>query len=573
MKRCRPAASGDDFGRGGGWRLFLLLAALAVAVYANALGNPFHFDDLHSIEHNPHIRSIANLPDFFADPQTFSSERQGMMFRPLLLTTYALNWEVGDDNPAGFRWVNIALHALLAHRVCHQITGDAMVGLLAALIMVLHPLHSELINYISSRSDLLVAVLVMAAFAFAAGESGLSMSRPTAFVAFAAGLLSKSVAVTAPVLIADHVLWARGWQGLRKRSRGYLALAAITGAYLVTIVLNRFVASSVAKAPRGFGDQAWTQVKGYVCYLWKFTMPVNLAVRWWRSPVALGLVWFAVTLSPASLFPLNLLVVERRIYLAAFGLALIAAWALAGAGSLLVLGLIFAVLVLQRNGDWSTRTGLWERTVAASPEMPRPRFNLALAYAKEERHAEALVHLETALRLQPNFAGAWAELGNIRKELGDLAAAEQAYRQALEFSPSLEGVYYNLGNVYQAAGRHAEAVAQYRETLSRDPEFADAHNNLGQAFEQMGRADSARFQYRRAGPHAGLVQLGCNSRARREGRRGRHRVHARPRPSGRASRLCREFDVPGVCRQGTSGAGPAAGQRIVTCDILGRREG
>ena len=194
-------------------------------------------------------------------------------------------------------------------------------------------------------------------------------------------------------------------------------------------------------------------------------------------------------------------------YLAAFGLALIAAWALAGmlvrlgragAVGLLVLGLIFAILVLQRNGDWSTRTGLWERTVAVSPEMPRPRVNLALAYAKEERHAEALVHLETALRLQPNFAGAWAELGNIRKELGDLAAAEQAYRQALEFSPSLEGVYYNLGNVYQAAGRHAEAVAQYRETLSRDPEFTDAHNNLGQAFEQMGRADSARFQYRRA---------------------------------------------------------------------------
>jgi protein O-GlcNAc transferase len=103
---------------------------------------------------------------------------------------------------------------------------------------------------------------------------------------------------------------------------------------------------------------------------------------------------------------------------------------------------------------------------------------------KEKREAEALTHLRAALNIQPDFADAWVELGNISHKNGALGEAEKAFRQALQYSPSLEGVYYNLGNVYQRGGRFVEAIAQYRETLCRDPTFADAYNNLGQAYEK-----------------------------------------------------------------------------------------
>ena len=526
-------------------RLLLILVALTAAIYANAIGSPFHFDDLHSIEQNPHIRSIGNFADFFTDLHTFSSERRGTMFRPLLLTTYAFNYEFGGADPVGFRWVNVILHALagvLVYHACRRITRSVVVATLAGIMMVLHPIHSELINYISSRSDLLVSCFVLGAFVLATRESGLSVRRPGAFLSYTAGLLSKSVATTLPVLVAAHDLWRSGWShfrrvDLRRRGMGYAALAVISIAYLVTITANRFIGQSLAKAPRGIEEQVWTQLKGYAFYIWKFSMPVNLAVepqffvsttllepapllatalllslavcagRWWRSPLALGGFWFAVTLLPASLFPLNLLVVERRMYLASVGLILIAGWGLArflererriGTASAAVLGLIFAILCMQRNEDWTSRIGLWESTVAAAPGMPRPRVNLALAYVVEGRESEAVSHLQTALKIQPDFADAWVELGNISHDNGAYGDAERAYRKALNYSPTLEGVYYNLGNVYQDAGRYEEAIAQYRETLRRDPSFANAHNNLGQAHEKTGNADTALVHYRLA---------------------------------------------------------------------------
>ena len=56
---------------------FALAAAgallLVLAAYANHFGGGFHFDDSHVIEQNLYLRSLANLPRFFTDANTFSS--------------------------------------------------------------------------------------------------------------------------------------------------------------------------------------------------------------------------------------------------------------------------------------------------------------------------------------------------------------------------------------------------------------------------------------------------------------------------------------------------------------------
>ena len=54
------------------WRQSALLMALVCSIYYNALENQFHYDDFHSIVHNPHIRDLANMPRFFVDPELFS---------------------------------------------------------------------------------------------------------------------------------------------------------------------------------------------------------------------------------------------------------------------------------------------------------------------------------------------------------------------------------------------------------------------------------------------------------------------------------------------------------------------
>ena len=108
---------------------YLTLAVLAVVVYVNALDNPFQYDDKHSVQYNPSIRSLANIPEYFSDLNSFSSDPRGAMFRPLLLVTYALNYAVHGQRVAGYRWVNLALHvgcSLLLMALLRALTQDGL---------------------------------------------------------------------------------------------------------------------------------------------------------------------------------------------------------------------------------------------------------------------------------------------------------------------------------------------------------------------------------------------------------------------------------------------------------------
>ena len=54
------------------WRLPALLALVIALAYSNGLTIGFHFDDWHALQQNPFVRSLANLPRFFVDPNTTS---------------------------------------------------------------------------------------------------------------------------------------------------------------------------------------------------------------------------------------------------------------------------------------------------------------------------------------------------------------------------------------------------------------------------------------------------------------------------------------------------------------------
>jgi tetratricopeptide (TPR) repeat protein len=115
---------------------------------------------------------------------------------------------------------------------------------------------------------------------------------------------------------------------------------------------------------------------------------------------------------------------------------------------------------------------------------------------------------------------------------GDLARADECYRQILGDDPSCAEAWYLLGAVNQQRGRVAESVSLYLKALSRDPcrvevlsnlglallslrrageaephlrkairlrpDFAHAHNNLGSALEDKGDLEGAAACFRRA---------------------------------------------------------------------------
>lgn len=59
------------------------------------------------------------------------------------------------------------------------------------------------------------------------------------------------------------------------------------------------------------------------------------------------------------------------------------------------------------------------------------RFTLGQAYLKDSVFAEALKHLEVAVRLSPSYSAAWKLYGGALSQNGRIEEAMQAYREGI----------------------------------------------------------------------------------------------------------------------------------------------
>ena len=67
----------------------------------------------------------------------------------------------------------------------------------------------------------------------------------------------------------------------------------------------------------------------------------------------------------------------------------------------------------------------------------------------------------------------------------EYALAEKHYRRAIEVDPRYALAYFDLGNVLDETGRVAEAIQTYSTALQLAPTYADAHYNLALAYEKI----------------------------------------------------------------------------------------
>jgi tetratricopeptide (TPR) repeat protein len=92
----------------------------------------------------------------------------------------------------------------------------------------------------------------------------------------------------------------------------------------------------------------------------------------------------------------------------------------------------------------------------------------------------------------------WLESGRQYQQVGDLARAEQAFRQALQADPAQAEVWRRLGQVCQSSGKVADALHCFGEALRLEPGRAPTHNSLGILLVQKRDLSGAAASFRRA---------------------------------------------------------------------------
>ncbi|HUU85934.1 MAG TPA: DUF1736 domain-containing protein [Phycisphaerae bacterium] len=224
----------------------LILPIACLAVYANALTNPFHFDDISIILTDPRVQEFRTGE--LLTTNYWRHENTDRLYRPLTLLSYALNWSLSHQAWA-FRIPNLILHAgvcLLLFELVRSVYGSFAAALAAGLAFAVHPLHTEPLNTIVGRADLLVTLLMLGAALLywrdAVPDNGRRPLTPlaaAALLALALGCKENAVTLIAIVALLD---WWRVQRGdvtdlsrfLRRRClRAYLPMIALIALYLI----------------------------------------------------------------------------------------------------------------------------------------------------------------------------------------------------------------------------------------------------------------------------------------------------------------------------------------------------
>jgi len=172
------------------------------------------------------------------------------------------------------------------------------------------------------------------------------------------------------------------------------------------------------------------------------------------------------------------------------------------AGTVVAIAVLFAVVTLlkQRRPEEADTADPGGAMVA---ERERVRdfwdaYREATAFRIAEQPVEAAAAYRRALALNPGHQDALYYLGNMRFDVGDYAAAEQAWRRLVEVDPTNARGHSQLGLLYSCVGAPAfvqlhRAAAEFERALAINREETGSLLHLGEIALLRGdlaRADS-----------------------------------------------------------------------------------
>jgi tetratricopeptide (TPR) repeat protein len=503
-------------------RHLVLLALLAVAIFAPTLSYQFVWDDEALIEHNHHIRFARNIPRFFtSDYSRLSHEDIGRgYYRPLLALSFFADYRTWGLNPAGFHLTNILLHAsvtLLVYWLVIHLARAATVALLAAVIFALHPVHLEAVAFISARVDLLCTLgylVAVAAFLRSHAAAGWA-SRGWTVISlggFAFALLAKETALTLPLMLAilPAGTLAPGSRPARGRIVALLPYVLVLGGYLAL----RGLYSPLPIGDREFhpahlADRVPAAVRTVGRYLLQAVVPLSPMPYYNLTPasgsadpgflasaVALAAagaallrarrralllawagLWFFVTVLPAAnLMPVPgsraLPMADRYLYLPSVGVAFAMA------------------MLLERAAAAARDPGTSERVrvfgvLAALAFYALPTLVWSDIWRDNRRLYEHMV------RTSPLSAEIYENLAATYYNEGLYREAQTTLERAIQLRPDAGSAYSLLGKVYDALGRSEDALALLRRGHAMSPGNRRAAARLGEALLKRGRLDEA----------------------------------------------------------------------------------
>ena len=117
----------------------------------------------------------------------------------------------------------------------------------------------------------------------------------------------------------------------------------------------------------------------------------------------------------------------------------------------------------------------------------RGTYQLSIADRARDRHdwAKAATHYQLALNELTYRHDLWIQLGNMRKQIGDLTGSRAAYEAALALVVGDSDLCLQLGHLTKIQGHVEEAREWYRRALALDARNQSAFEELAALSEDL----------------------------------------------------------------------------------------
>lgn len=503
----------------------VLLSAILLA-YSNHWQNDFHFDDSHTVQNNLFVRNIQNIPLFFKDCNTFSSIPSHGSYRPLVSTTLAIDYKLGEVFSGNgyqpfwyhfsmftFFLLQVILMWLFFKKILDKVsenTPNNFIALFAVAWYSLNPVMAETINYVISRSDSLSTLFVVLAFVLYQ-YSSIAKKYYLYLIPVLVGALAKPTAIMfAPMLVAYHLLFEQEqnfidfgkwkWNELLKVALPSFLLFAV-----VYFLIKKMEEGLFEPGGSSLFEYVITQPYIYLHYVAMFILPLQLSADtdWGtfkslsdfgalvglvflllliaavfitskqkkQRPIAFGILWFLFALVPTTFVPLAEVMNDHRQFYPHVGTALALTWGL--------------YLLFEKA---------WKAIPANAILLLSCLLFAAYAFGTFQRNkvwrTEETLWKDVTEKSPLNGRGLM-NYGLALMARGDYAGAEKYFQRGLELWPYYSYLYINMAIVKEATRKNDEAGYYYQKGLEYGKSYPNNYYYYGKYLYNKGKKEEA----------------------------------------------------------------------------------